>query len=79
MNAPTLGSPPATSHHLRFQSLFHEGRAYAFPCDANGCVDLDSLGRKALDNYLYARTVIGREFAMPDILLDGGSAAGPHS
>jgi hypothetical protein len=32
---------------LRFQSLFHEGRALAFPCDAAGAVDMDTLSSKA--------------------------------
>jgi hypothetical protein len=52
---------------LRFQSLYHEGRALAFPCDAAGQVNLDALGERALNNYLYARTVIGRDFAHPAI------------
>jgi hypothetical protein len=52
---------------LRFQSLFHEGRAYAFPCDAQGHVDLDALSDKARNNYLYARAVIGREVAVPAV------------
>ena len=52
---------------LRFQSLFDTGLAYAFPCDAGGHVDLDALGERALNHYLYARTVIGREFFMPRV------------
>jgi len=52
---------------LRFRSLFHEGRAFAFPCDAQGHVDLDALSEKARNNYLYARAVIGRELAMPAV------------
>lgn len=52
---------------LRFQSLFNEGRAYAFPCDAHGHVDLDALSERARNNYLYARAVIGREVAMPAV------------
>jgi hypothetical protein len=52
---------------LRFQCLFDTGRGYAFPCDAAGHVDLDALGERALNRYLYARTVIGREFAMPKV------------
>ena len=27
-----------TSYEIRFQSLFHEGRALSFPCDAQGRV-----------------------------------------
>ena len=52
---------------LRFRSLFDEGRGFAFPCDAAGHVDMDSLSQRALNNYLYARSVIGREVAMPAI------------
>jgi hypothetical protein len=53
------------SYELRFANLFDSGRAYAFPCDACGTVDIDSLGSVSRANYLYARTVIGREFAAP--------------
>lgn len=52
---------------LRFRSLFDEGRALAFPCDAQGHVDMDELNERALSNYLYARTVVGREFLMPAV------------
>ena len=54
-------------YQLRFRSLSNEGRGFVFPCDASGCVDLDALSVRALDNYLYARTVIGREFFMPAV------------
>ena len=58
---------PAAHYELRFCSLFDEGRGLAFPCDADGHVDLDTLSSRARLNYLYARTVIGREFAMPAV------------
>lgn len=50
---------------LRFRSLFNEGRGYAFPCDAQGRVNMDALSPRTLNNYLYARSVIGRELSMP--------------
>jgi hypothetical protein len=53
---------------LRFQSLFHQGRALAFPCDAQGHVHLDSLSDRARENYLYARAVIGREYSVPAVV-----------
>lgn len=53
---------------LRFRSLFSEGRALAFPCDEQGHVDIDGLSERARLNYLYARTVVGREFALPAVL-----------
>lgn len=53
------------SFEVRFASLFVEGRALAFPCDARGRVDLDSLPRRARDNYLYARALVGRDYSKP--------------
>lgn len=53
------------TYQLRFAGLFNPGRGFAFPCDAHGRVDLDSLGEMARANYFYARTVIGREFHAP--------------
>lgn len=52
---------------ILFQSLFHEGRAMAFPCDSCGLVNLDDMSEKARNNYLFARGMIGREYAMPII------------
>lgn len=54
-------------YELRFQSLFQEGRAYSFPCDEEGHVNIDSLSRTERLNYFYVRTVIGREFALPAV------------
>ena len=65
MNSPATQARQATGYVLRFQSLFHEGRALAFECDAGGRVDLDAMSERAKLNYLYARTVVGRDFATP--------------
>jgi hypothetical protein len=63
------GKPPMNClYEVRFQSLFHEGRALSFPCDAQGRVSLDSLSERARDNYLYARAVVGREYAHPSVI-----------
>jgi hypothetical protein len=53
---------------IRFESLFHFGRALVFPCDAQGHVPMDDLSEQARENYLYARAVVGREFASPVVL-----------
>lgn len=53
------------SYEIRFQSLFHEGRALSFPCDEQGQVAMDQLSERARDNYFYARAVVGREYAYP--------------
>ena len=56
------------SFELRFVSLFHPGRALAFPCDSRGRVELDGLSDPARRNYFYARTVVGREFSNPSVV-----------
>ena len=55
----------AAAFEIRFQSLFNQGRALAFPCDSAGMVNLDAMSEKARNNYLFARGMIGREYAMP--------------
>ena len=57
----------AGKYELRFESLFKQGRAMAFPCDETGHVILDELSERARSNYLYARAVVGVEFAYPTI------------
>ncbi|HEX6239454.1 MAG TPA: hypothetical protein VFZ61_01120 [Polyangiales bacterium] len=59
----------ANGYVLRFESLFDGGRALAFECDAGGHVNLDALSERAKLNYLYARTVIGRDYALPRVEL----------
>ena len=54
-----------SAYQLRFVSLFQTGRALSFPCDASGCVDLDALSERARANYLYARAMVGRDYARP--------------
>ena len=61
----------AATFEIRFQSLFHEGRALAFPCDSQGHVNLDSVSERARNNYLFARAMIGREYAMPLVQASG--------
>jgi hypothetical protein len=71
-----LSSVPSPAAHaaghaaylLRFQSLFHPGRALMFPCDPAGRVEMDRLTERARENYLYARAVVGREFATPSVV-----------
>jgi len=58
----------ASKFELRFQSLFHSGRALIFPCDEHGSVFLDLLSERARENYLFARAVIGHEYATPVVL-----------
>ena len=68
MNTQPMPLSPTAGFQLRFQSLFKEGRALAFPCDSEGHVELDALTERARENYLYARAVVGREFSVPAVL-----------
>ena len=52
---------------LHFDNLFHSGRGLAFPCDENGRVDMDTLSERARVNYLFARALVGRDFAPPRV------------
>lgn len=61
-------SAPHPLYELRFRSLFDSGRAFCFPCDADGRVDLDALSDRARDNYLYSRAAVGRDLAAPAVL-----------
>ena len=63
-SAPSVNTPGAT-YLLWFRSSSDDGRALAFPCDARGRVDMDSLSERARNDYLFARAAVGREFAMP--------------
>jgi hypothetical protein len=65
--------PLTDDYELRFESLFQSGRALAFPCDAQGSVRMDALSERARHNYLFARAVVGREYAMPVVLRCGGA------
>jgi hypothetical protein len=54
------------SHEITYQALFR-GPSLCFPCDEQGQVPLDSLSESARENYLYARAVVGVEYAYPSI------------
>lgn len=68
MSTPSIDAK-SVIYELRFQSLFHSGRALTFPCDQAGHVELDTLSQRARNNYLYARAVVGREYSPPDVML----------
>ena len=62
-----MNTTTATAYELRFVSLFNEGRGLSVPCDEQGVVNLDALSERARQNYLYARVVVGMEFATPAV------------
>jgi hypothetical protein len=59
--------PGTLAFRLCFRSLFDSGRGFAFPCDGAGQVALDELSERARNNYLYARAMVGRELAVPEV------------
>lgn len=61
------GITQSASYEIMFRSLYREGRGFAFPCDARGQVNLDDLSDFARNSYLYARALVGREFAAPSV------------
>ena len=52
---------------LRFDPLVDEQAPLTFPCDAQGCVDLDELCDRSRCDYMFAHTLIGRHFTLPVI------------
>ncbi len=66
MNASSTTRTHA-AYELRFRSMFDPGRGYSFPCDADGCVELDALSDAARNNYLYARALVGRDLGAPAV------------
>ena len=69
MNVLKTDSNGPATYELRFQSLHDAGRAYVFPCDAAGHVDMDALTDNARENYLFARIVVGRDVSTPAVIV----------
>lgn len=56
-----------SGYEIRYQPL-GRGPQLSFPCDACGRVELDALSDRARNDYLFARAVVGREYAAPAVL-----------
>jgi hypothetical protein len=67
MSYPTTLPPSPAGFEIRFESLYQAGKCLAFPCDEKGHVEMDTLSERARMNYLYARALMGREFAAPAV------------
>ncbi|MEP7299498.1 MAG: hypothetical protein ABI702_25225 [Burkholderiales bacterium] len=70
---------PGPAYELRFHSLVDEARTFHVPCDATDGVDIDSLSERSRIDYLFARTLIGREFAAPAVRLSVFHSHGKHT
>ena len=62
-------TPCETRYELRFTGLFNRGRGYAFPCDAQGHVDIDELSARGRINYFFACAAVGTELSAPIVSL----------
>ena len=63
---PGLAPPISPADfELRFASLSTSGRAFAFPCDSQGNVDIDRLPERLRTSYLFARASVGFELCYP--------------
>lgn len=60
--------PTAPTHCLFFGGLFPTVRSLSFPCDPGGHVEMDAMSEQARDNYLFARTVVGRDYQVPVVV-----------
>jgi len=69
MSNPLPSVESIARYELRFQSLFHSGRALAFPCDPQGEVHWDTMTEGARASFLRAQGSVGREWASPAIQL----------
>ena len=67
--AATTNDAPAegVQYELCFHTRVDRACAFAFPCDASGCVDLDALSEQARRDYLFARMVVGPLFLKPAV------------
>lgn len=52
---------------VHFRSLLRRGFELIFPCDCDGRVNLDALSDRAKIDYLFARAMVGREYAGPAV------------
>jgi hypothetical protein len=66
---PLPAAESIARYELRFQSLFHSGRALSFPCDRAGEVHWDSMTDSARASFLRAQGSVGREWASPAVQL----------
>ena len=65
VDAPSLKT--SAQYRLHFDSLIPERRPVAVPCDAQGQVHMDHLDERTRCNYLFARAMVGHEFARPRV------------
>ena len=65
MTAGAIGH--AAAFHLRFRPIFRGANEFTCPCDATGRVVMDELSERACRSYLFARAMVGRAYAPPEV------------
>jgi hypothetical protein len=65
--AQIASMPFKPEFEVHFRSLLRRGFELIFPCDCQGRVDLDGLSERAKVDYLFARAMVGREYAGPAV------------
>jgi len=65
--APGLAASEVAHYELRFLNLFSRHCGYAFPCDAEGHVQMDALSERGRSCYFYARALVGNELSAPTV------------
>lgn len=65
--AHTVAAPCESEFEVHFRSLLRPGVELAVPCDREGQVDLDGLSHHTKTEYLFARAMVGREYAIPTV------------
>jgi hypothetical protein len=56
------------SYEIYYRPLAGAQSTLRFPCDGQGHVDLDELSPEAVENYLFARAMAGRDYARPAVV-----------
>ncbi|MCW5666564.1 MAG: hypothetical protein KIT35_22255 [Piscinibacter sp.] len=64
----TEATRTAARWELRFASLFDAGRGYAFPCDADGGIDLAALSDRERASLRQAQHAVGRDLGVPVVV-----------
>jgi hypothetical protein len=56
------------SYEIYYRPLAETQSTLRFPCDVQGHVDLDELSPESVENYLFARAMVGRDYARPAVV-----------
>ena len=57
----------ATGFQLHYRCLSGDCGGFSFPCDRQGCVDMDPMSERERNDYLFARAMVGRDLASPQV------------